>query len=187
MTIDPAIAMALRSAFALLFLGAAAHKLRDLPGFRAALAAYEVMPRTAVPAASLVVIAAEAAIGVALLGTPLAGSAALAGGALLGLYAAAIALNLRRGRIDIRCGCVGLGDERPIAPALVGRNLALVALLAATILPATPRPLEWLDFASVACSVAAAALLYLATDVAIANAGLLRRLVRPGARVERVA
>jgi hypothetical protein len=176
LTIDPTIGAALRLAFALLFLGAALHKVRDVARFRAAVAAYDLLPRAAIGAAAVVVIAVEVAIGVGLLIPAAAGRAALLGMGLLGLYAVAIAINLRRGH-EIRCGCGGLGGERPIAPALVGRNLLLVGLLGLTLLPLTSRPLEWLDLASIAFSVATAALLYLAADVAIANAEPLRRLV----------
>ena len=181
MTLDPTIAASLRLAFALLFLGVALHKLRDVAGFRAALAAYDLLPPRATRAAAVVSIAAEIGIGAGLLIPAVAGRAALLGMALLGLYGFAIAINLRRGRREIRCGCGGLGGERPIAPALVVRNLVLVALLGWTLLPQATRPLEWLDLVSIAFSAATAALLYLAADVAIANTEPLRRIagVRP--------
>jgi hypothetical protein len=179
LTIDPTIGAALRLAFALLFVGAALHKVRDVAGFRAALAAYDLLPRAVLRAATVAVIAVEVVIGAGLLVPAVAGSAPLLGMGLLALYAVAIAINLRRGH-EIRCGCGGLGGERPIAPALVGRNLLLVGLLGLTLLPLTPRPLEWLDLASIAFSAATAALLYLAADVAIANAEPLRRLAGSG-------
>lgn len=189
MTLDPAIDAALRLAFVLLFVGAAVHKLRDLAGFRAALAAYELVPRTAARAVSAVVVAVELGIGAGLVVPALARVAAPLGMALLGVYALAIGVNLARGRGEIRCGCGGAGGERPIAPALVLRNIALAALLGLTLLPGTSREFAWLDLATVALAVTTAAVLYVAIDVAIANAGPLRRLAagRPARATGRTA
>jgi hypothetical protein len=183
LTLDPVIAATLRTAFALLFVGAALHKIRDAAGFRAAVAAYELLPRRAVGPAALAVMALEAAIGAALLVPALASVATLAGMGLLVVYAIAIAINLWRGRLDLRCGCGGLGGERPIAPALVVRNVVLVLLLGLGLLPETARSLEWIDVATIAFAVATAALLHLATDVAIANAGPLGRLTDARRRI----
>ena len=56
-----------------------------------------------------------------------AGIAAL----LLGLYAAGIVVNLRRGRRHIDCGC-GVGSRaQPISAGLVVRNTVLIGLCGA--------------------------------------------------------
>jgi len=95
---------------------------------------------------------------------------------LLAIYAAAIAVNLRRGRRELDCGCMGFGRRRSISPGMVWRNVVLaLALLAAGWLPWTSRPLNWVDVLTMVGGVCAGTLLYMAID------GLLefsRRLAR---------
>jgi len=66
---------------------------------------------------------------------PLACGASAAGAALLLAYAAAIAINLQRGRRDLACGCGGPHERRPIAAWMVWGNLLLAGLLGAVLLP----------------------------------------------------
>ena len=174
MSLDPVVGMALRAGFALLFAASAWHKLRDLAGFRAALAGYRLLPTRALAAAALGLAALELAIGAACLAPALAPTACSAGAGLLTLYSLAIACNLARGRRDIDCGCGGPGGRRPLGTTLVLRNLALVALLLLASLPAGPRALTWLDAATGVGLLATLALLHAACDVALANASRLR-------------
>lgn len=189
---DPIVQLGLRTALALLFLAAAAHKLRSPTRFRATLAAYEVLPHgwpRLLHAVAIAVVAAEAAIAIALLAPPLASGAAAAGAVLLLGYAAAIAVNLRRGRA-IDCGCGGPGlKERVIGADLVIRNGVLVAALAAASLPVSTRATGWLDLAVAALFVVASALVFGAFETALANAARLRplRSMRGAARVSAVA
>jgi hypothetical protein len=167
--LDPAVGLALRLGLAALLLAACAHKLRDPAGFRRAVAGYRLLPARGVGAAAAGLALAELALGGGLLLPAAAARAALGTAALLALYAAAIGVNLARGRRGIDCGCAGPGARRPLGGGLVARNgvLALAALAAA--LPPTPRALVWLDGVSVAAGVALAALLYLAVDAALAQ------------------
>jgi len=161
--LDPAIGALLLACLALLFASAALHKLRDLPHFTAALRAYRVMPEAAVRLAPLVPLA-ELAVAAGLV-TPAARSgAALAGAALLVLYAVAIGVNLRRGRRDLACGCGGPDDARPIAPWMVARDLTLALLLAVTLLAWRERPLSPTDALTVGGGAVAATLLYVCLD-----------------------
>lgn len=169
MSMDPAVAVTLRLAGALLFAAAALHKLRDVRAFREALAGYRLLPAAALGPAALALPAAEAATALALCSGSGATAGAAGGVALLALYAGAIAVNLGRGRRSIDCGCGGPGGRRPIAPGLVWRNAALAALLAASALPAAPRAWTWLDGVTVAGGVVTLALLYAALDVLLAN------------------
>jgi hypothetical protein len=171
MTVDPAIALVVRLAYALLFGAAAAHKLRERRAFRTVLAGYEIVPARAIPAAEVAVVAAELAIAIGLVVPAGAASAAAVGIALLGLYAGAIAINLRAGRGRIACGCGGWGGEKPITRALVLRNALLAGGLALALVPTSARGLGGLDAITVGAAVLAAALLYSAADVALANAG----------------
>ena len=164
--IDPALALVVRLAGALLLGSAAWHKLRDRAGFRAALADHRLLPGRAVPAAAALVVAAEIALALGLLATP---RAALGAAALLTAYAFAVAVNLARGRRHIDCGCGG--SPLPLSGWLVGRNLVLAAAFAACAAAPGGRALGALDALSVAGSVTALALLWRAMDVALANGG----------------
>lgn len=164
--IDPVLQLVVRVGGALLLASAARHKLRDRAGFRAALAGYGLLPERSVPFAAGLLVAGELSIGLALLATPRAGIAAAA---LLALYALAVGVNLARGRRDIDCGCGGA--PQALSAWLVARNVVLAATFAACALPTHERALVTLDALSVAGGVAALALSWLASDVAIANGG----------------
>jgi uncharacterized membrane protein len=161
--LDPAIGFLLLGCCALLFASAALHKLRALPRFAEVLRAYRVLPAAVVQLAVLVPLL-ELAVGLALLVPVTRAAAAGAGAALLALYAGAIALNLARGRRDLACGCGGPDEARPIAPWMVVRNLALAALLGATLVPWQVRTLLATDFLTISGGVVVATLLYVSLD-----------------------
>jgi len=163
MTLDPALGALLAGCFALLFASAALHKLIGLPRFRAVLEAYQLFPAPVVRFAGVVPVV-ELALALGLLGGALRPPAALAGMVLLGAYAAAIGINLQRGRFDLACGCSAAGERRPIAPWMLWRNLLLAALLCAAALPLKARPLLATDYLTVSAGVAIAALLYASID-----------------------
>jgi hypothetical protein len=161
--LDPAAGFLLIGFFALLFASAALHKLRDPPHFSEVLRAYRVLPEYAVRLAPLVPLA-ELAVAIGLLAPGARFGAALEGATLLLVYAAAIGVNLRRGRRDLACGCGGANDARPIAPWMVGRNLALALLLAVTLPSWRDRPLETTDALTVGGGAVVATLLYVCLD-----------------------
>lgn len=161
--LDPAIGVLLVGCFALLFASAALHKLRAPARFTEVLGAYRVVSASLLRFAWLVPLA-ELAVAAALLVAAARGAGALAGAVLLALYAGAIALNLARGRRDLACGCGGPDEARPIAPWMMVRNLALAALLAATLLPWTERTLQPTDAVTVAGGAVGATLLYVCLD-----------------------
>jgi hypothetical protein len=167
LALDPALLAALRCALALLWLGAAHHKLNDPERFRAALAGYRLLPASALAAAAAGVAWLELALALALL-IPAAGSAAaLVSAWLLGLYALAIAAGLLRGRRGIDCGCGA--RPQPLGPHLLARNALLVGIALAAALPASGRELGWLDAITIAGGAGTLAALYAAIDAAIAN------------------
>jgi hypothetical protein len=90
---------------------------------------YRLVPDSlAAPAAGLV-IGLELLVTAALLrGVGLAAGAGLAIALLLG-FALAMAVNLRRGRREIDCGCFQSALRQQLSWALVARNLVLAALL----------------------------------------------------------
>ena len=104
------------------------------------------------------------------------GAASIAG---LG-YAAAIAINLARGRHDLTCGCGGPNDRRPIAAWMVWRNLGLALLLGVSVLPWSSRPLEGADALTIGMGTAVIGLLYMSFDLLLGR--LQPRVARlPGA------
>ena len=167
--LDPAAGLLLVGCFALLFASAAAQKLRDLAHFTEVLRAYRVLPEGAVRLAPLAALA-ELAVAAGLLTPATRSAAALAGAALLLGYAAAIAINLGRGRRDLACGCGAPGDARPIAPWMVARNLVLGLLLAMTLLAWRTRALLPTDGLTVGAGSAVAALLYVCLDRLVGRA-----------------
>jgi len=114
---------------AFLFLVAAWSKLRERAMLAAVIANYRLLPRAAVAPVAALLPWAELAIGAALLlGERRVAPAA--GGALLVVFAAGMAINIKRGRAFIDCGC-GLGGLRQsLRPAFVWRNLALAIVMA---------------------------------------------------------
>jgi hypothetical protein len=173
---DPVIDAALRAVFGLLFLVAAVHKLRDLGRFEATLAEYRLLPTRLVPVAAGAVPAVEAAVAVAL-AVPGLGRPGLAGAAvLLVIYAAAVAINLARGRRDIDCGCAGPAVRRPLSGWLVGRNLVLAAAALGGLAPVGARALVWVDVLTVAGATAVLGALWAALDRMIALAPALARV-----------
>jgi hypothetical protein len=168
--LDPAVGMLALACCGLLFASAALHKLRELTRFAEALRAYRVLPEGAVRLAPLVPLA-ELMVGAGLALSATRLGAGLGGAALLVAYAAAIAVNLGRGRRDLACGCGGPDDARPIAPWMVTRNLLLaLLLLASTLVPWKARPLLPVDALTVGGGVLVATLIYVSLDQLLGRA-----------------
>lgn len=171
--LDPALSLVLALALALLFATAAVHKLRDWAYFRASLENYRVLPGALVAPAGAIAVAAELAAVVTLPfpGTRAAG--AIVGAALLAAYALAIAVNLKRGRTRIDCGCFGAARRERIAPWMVLRNVVLAVAALGAAVPIASRPLVAIDVLTIGGAVAATAILYLAFGTLGSNAGRL--------------
>lgn len=134
-TLISTLAVAVRVCVGCVFIHAAVGKRRG-GVFESVLAAYELLPRWAVrPAARLLPIA-ELALGVGLLAGVWSAGLMLASLTLLAAFAAAITVNLLRGRRHISCGCSFSGKDGVISYALVTRNLVLGALCLAGLVPA---------------------------------------------------
>lgn len=125
----------------LVFLVAAAGKLRKPRLFVATLRGYDLLPaRLAVPVAGALVVA-EALIAASFLtGLGVSATLAAAGALLLG-FAAAVGVNLRRGRA-VPCGCFGSAIEliSPRTLARIGMLMGATATLAALHLGGAPTP-----------------------------------------------
>ncbi len=159
--VDPVLLWLARLGLALLFCAAALHKARDLPAFSESLRDYQILPGPLSNAGARALMAAELAGAAALLLPSADPVGALSTLALLGLYSAAIALNLARGRRHVDCGCLGPAQRQPLAPWLLVRNatLSLGALL--LLLPAgAPRTVHWIDGISLLGGIALLVLLW---------------------------
>jgi len=168
--LDPAAGLLLVGCLSLLFASASLHKLRDLAHFTEVLRAYRVLPEGAVRLAPLVPLG-ELMVAAGLLSSVARSGAGLGGAVLLVAYAAAIAVNLGRGRRDLACGCGGPDDARPIAPWMVARNLMLaLGLLAVALVRWKARLLLPVDALTVGGGVAIATLLYVSLDQLLGRA-----------------
>lgn len=133
-----AASVAGRICVGLVFLLAAIQKVmhwRVLPGV---IANYRLLPRwTELPAAALLP-PAEAILAILLLSAQLRPWPSLTAMALLALFAVAMAINVRRGRTDIDCGCGETFLRQALNWVLVARNAALAAFLLPSLLVTAP-------------------------------------------------
>ena len=173
MQLDPLILKAISIGLGLMFVISAWHKFADAAAFRVTLLEYQVLPEALVLAASRVVPVVELALGAAwLLGHYAGGLTAIASAALLAVYAAAIGINLARGRVYFDCGC-GFGGKRDneqyLSGGLVLRNLVLIGLALVTRLPPVERSLAAGDWIILLAVLLALALLFGAANQLLAN------------------
>jgi len=166
--VDPVVGHVCRGVLALVFLSAVAHKLRAPRDFLATLRGYGLVPDFAAPAAAVLLVGAELAVGAGLLAPATQRAAALGALALLGLYCASIAINLLRGRREIDCGCGGPGARQPLSAWLVLRNGCLALAALAALVPSSGRPLEALDWFTIATAAAVLYVQYLSSNLLLA-------------------
>lgn len=138
-----AFAVVARYTLAFVFLFAAVPKIVDARGFQGAVANYHLLPRGIVSpfARSLpwLEVLCSGALFAGLAVTPVAALAAL----LLAIFAAAIGINLLRGR-EITCGCDGSVTPQTIGWHLVSSDVLLSAM---AILVAVRNPLVLVTYA----------------------------------------
>jgi len=173
---DPATLLVLRFALALLFATACVHKLRQFGEFRDTVADYELVPPALVTPAALLVIAIELFVVAALLVSAWVPAGSIVAAAVLSVYAAAIGINLARGRDSIDCGCSGAALRQPISGWLVLRNLLLAGAAWWAGAAVAERALGPWDYALTLVALCALLSLYLATEQLLANAPRSRRL-----------
>src|SRR5205085_9860185 len=89
----------------LVFILAATQKTRHWRVFSGVVASYRLLPRPLIRPIAALLPPTEMLLGIFLLSAQFRLFGALAATALLGLFAIAMAVNLRRGRVHIDCGC----------------------------------------------------------------------------------
>lgn len=175
-TLDPIVDFMLRGGLAAIFAMAAWHKLRDRATFEGQLAAYDILPENLVHPVARAVPLIEAALVLFVLMR--SEHASVAAASLFLIYAIAIGYNLARGRRDIDCGCGGPDGKQVLHPALVARNLVLMAGALALSWPVEPRALGIADYAIAALAALALVGVYVAFNTVVANFSGTDRLRR---------
>jgi len=122
------ISLSLRVLIGLAFVAAAWGKAANRSVFRGVVANYRLLPDFLVAPFALALPAVEAAVGLSLPGRTFAPWPEIGAAGLLLLFAAAMAVNIRRGRRHIDCGCFQSAHKQTLSWTLVARNLALAVL-----------------------------------------------------------
>lgn len=152
----PFLGVAASVAVALLFAVAGIDKLRHRDLLPGVIANYRLLPDALVAPAAALLPGVELLVAVGLLlgFAPLAPMVAIA---LLLVFAAAMAINIGRGRRHIDCGCGHVGLRQQLGWSQVARNL----VLATALLPALAAGRADLGMADAALGAAAGVALYL--------------------------
>lgn len=165
--LDPVILYSLIGGFALLFALSALEKYQDMPAFQLKLENYQVLPAIVTSGMTNVVFVTEI-VATTLFLTP-AYLYGLALAAMLMLaYTSGIAINLKRGRTHIDCGCLGSQGEGISGYHLL-RNSTLLILLGICFLPVTDRQMIWLDYSTIVLFLGASAASYATANLMIAH------------------
>ena len=125
------LAGAIQIAVGLILLGAALGKIRRWHSFLGILGAYEVLPVASITPVAFMLVPAELLIGASVLLSWNIPLSTIAAAALLTTYAIAMAINIRRGRTSIDCGCFQ-SIRQPVGWRLVVRNAACSCALLAS-------------------------------------------------------
>lgn len=170
--IDPLIARVIGCGFAVLFIGAAWHKLSAPERFAAILRDYQLLPAFLIRPLTFLIPAIELTLVLGWISGLATWITAITSAALLATYALAIAINIVRGRIYIDCGCgfgASGGEEQALSSSLVTRNILLIGVALLSLVPTTARGLGITDLVIIFASVLIAVLLYASSEQLIQN------------------
>jgi len=137
-----AASVAGRVCVGLVFLLAAAQKASHWRILSGVIANYRLLPRQMVAPAASLLPPVEMIAAILLLSALAMPWAALVSIALLAVFAAAMAVNLLRGRGTIDCGCGQSFLTQTLSWTLVARNAVLAALLLPSLVPTGPLALS---------------------------------------------
>jgi len=135
------VQIAVRTLIALVYLTAALGKMRHWAVFHGVVANYRLLPAALAAPFAYCLPPFEALLGAALLFGLLSPWAEAAAAALLLLFAAAMGVNLLRGRRNIDCGCFQSALKQRLRWILVIRN-CVMALLLGLVLSTTRAPAD---------------------------------------------
>lgn len=169
--IDPLITIVIATSLAILFLLAARHKLAEPQRFEAQLAAYRLLPDSMLSPIARTLPFVELAVATGMLFTATRPMAGLVAATLLTVYALAMAINIKRGRSKIDCGC---GDTpQPLSALLLLRNTILACGALLMLAPAMSRSLGVVDMLFAALLVIIFVLSYIMLEHLSRNHSLL--------------
>ncbi len=175
--IDPLLSKVIAFGFAVLFIGAAWHKLSAPGRFEAVLRNYRLLPALLNRPLTLLIPAIELTLGLSWISGLLPRITALASAGLLATYALAMGINLVRGRIYIDCGC-GFGvasvKEQSLSSSLVARNILLIGLAVLSFVPVAKRDLGLTDYVVLIAGLLTAILLYAGSGQLIRNRAAIK-------------
>lgn len=177
MQTDPILVITCALVVAVILASGATHKVRAPARFTRQLEDYLLLPQVTLKLVARGLPLLEFGVAFALLLPASRPIAALLAAALLALYAAAISINLWRGRTDIDCGCSGPDQAQPLRPALLVRNGLLAALALAAGIAPQARDLGLFDGFVVIAASGVALLIYAASEGLLANAPRLLKLI----------
>jgi hypothetical protein len=175
---DPCLSWTLALALAILFAASAAMKFADIPRFAAAVESYRILPAVLISPAAWIIPAIEASAALGLLVRAAQQRAAVVLAVLVGMFTAAIAINLARGQRQIDCGCFGPALRQTLSGWLIARNLILIVAAIVVASPTGPRPMGGIDLVTIVCAALTLMLLYLSTNYLLAHAPWIRQLER---------
>lgn len=174
MLIDPVFTSVLGISFSVLFGLAALGKIRFYKQFQRVLRSYKLFPEAALSATAVLITGMEVIASMSLWLSPLRVSGALMAAILLTSYALGMAINLRRNRRNLDCGChLGSGQVQPITWFLVSRNLMLSVLVLMLFFSPVDRLLGVYDYLVILMGLGVLGLLYFIVDGLIDNQVLL--------------
>ncbi|MFC1688890.1 MauE/DoxX family redox-associated membrane protein [Pseudomonadota bacterium] len=175
--IDPLIVKTISVALGVLLIGAAWHKLSAVKVFAAVLEDYRLLPAFAIPVIARLLPVLEIGLGVAWISGFALSVVAPVTAALLGVFTAAIAVNILRGRVHISCGC-GLGgaatENQPLSWVLVLRNLFLIAVSLLPLVTVSDRSFGMIDWLTLSLALLVSGLLYLGASQLLQNQAGIR-------------
>jgi hypothetical protein len=144
--------------------------------FEGSVANYQLLPTSLEKPLAYFIPILESACAAGLLISKSRDSAALGLLMLLLIFSGAIAINLIRGRTNIDCGCFGPLLRQELSGWLVARNLFLMILASALLLPENGRVIEALDLVTIVLGAATMVILYASANFAIGNTPKTRAL-----------
>lgn len=124
--------------------------------FKGILNAYELVPAPLLTPTAVLIVVLEISTGVALIAGWQVATSALVAAGLYAIFAAAMAINLVRGRTAIDCGCFR-STRQPLEWRLVVRNIgyALSMLVSAGFTLASADPQRWIQALPAAAALCA--------------------------------
>ena len=173
---DPVIIHVIALGLSLLFLAAGLQKLRLRESLYQVLLGYQLLPVVVLGVASRVIPIAELAIAAGLVYADTRAIAAIASAILLSLYGFSIWINLKRGNVNLDCGCQLGESAQTISYPLVYRNALLACISLLLLVTQNEREVALYDYGAICFGVIVACLLYAIANTQIANASSFREI-----------